>query len=72
MRTMGLKRIGLLLGCIILTGCGANAEKEETGMETVQEDGIQLSDDASDFVLITDAVPDAILEIRYYSTDNFV
>ena len=72
MRTMGLKRIGLLLGCIILTGCGANAEKEETGMETVQEDGIQLSDDASDFVLLTDAVPDAILEIRYYSTYNFV
>ena len=31
-----------------------------------------LSDDASDFVLLSDAVPDAILEIRYYSTYNFV
>ena len=30
------------------------------------------SDDNSDFVNITDAVPDAILEIRYHSTYNFV
>ena len=28
--------------------------------------------DSSDFVAITDMVPDAILEIRYYSTYNFV
>ncbi len=30
------------------------------------------SDDASGFVLVSDAVPDAILEIRYYSTYNFI
>ena len=35
-------------------------------------DAVTLSDDASDFVLLSDAVPDAILEIRYYSTYNFV
>ena len=29
-------------------------------------------DDARDFVLLSDVVPDAILEIRYYSTYNFV
>ena len=29
-------------------------------------------DDNSEFVTITDAVPDAILEIRYFSTYNFV
>ncbi len=29
-------------------------------------------DDASDFVELSEAVPDAILEIRYYSTYNFV
>ena len=34
--------------------------------------GIVFSDDASDFVLLSEAVPDAILEIRYYSTYNFV
>ena len=33
---------------------------------------VKLSDDASGFVLLSDAVPDAILEIRYYSTYNFV
>ena len=31
-----------------------------------------LSDDASGFVLLTDIVPDAIFEIRYYSTYNFI
>ncbi|MBR4461858.1 MAG: M15 family metallopeptidase [Erysipelotrichaceae bacterium] len=36
------------------------------------EDGTRLSSDSSDFVLITDAVPDVILEIRYYSTYNFI
>ena len=30
------------------------------------------SDDSSGFVMLSDAVPDAILEIRYYSTYNFV
>ena len=35
-------------------------------------DDVTLSDDSSGFVLLTDAVPDAILEIRYYSTYNFV
>lgn len=40
--------------------------------ETETADDIILSDDASDFVLLSDAVPDAILEIRYYSTYNFV
>ena len=28
--------------------------------------------DNSDFVRVTDVIPDAILEIRYYSTYNFV
>ena len=33
---------------------------------------VKLSGDASGFVLLSDAVPDAILEIRYFSTYNFV
>ena len=41
-------------------------------MQFNREDEYKLSDDASDFVLLSDAVPDAILEIRYYSTYNFV
>ena len=30
------------------------------------------AEDDSEFVMLTDAVPDAILEIRYYGTYNFV
>ena len=37
-----------------------------------QASDVILSDDPSDFVLLSEAVPDAILEIRYYSTYNFV
>ncbi len=48
---------------------GKTAEKVITETAT---DGVKLSGDASDFVLLSEAVPDAILEIRYYSTYNFV
>ena len=51
----------LLVLASALCGTGAAAQEEVT-----------LSDDASDFVLLSEAVPDAILEIRYYSTYNFV
>ena len=33
---------------------------------------LSATDDSSQFVTLTDAVPDAILEIRYFSTYNFV
>ncbi len=33
---------------------------------------MKYSDDASGFVLLSDIVPEAILEIRYYSTYNFI
>ncbi len=44
-----------------LTAATANAQEK-----------FNLSDDKSDFVRITDVVPDVILEIRYFSTYNFV
>ena len=50
----------------------AEVTTETEPHETVGEDGVKLSDDSSDFVLLSEAVPDAILEIRYYSTYNFV
>ncbi|MCR4739567.1 MAG: M15 family metallopeptidase [Lachnospiraceae bacterium] len=40
--------------------------------EKTSDDGRKLSDDPSDFVLLSEAVPEAILEIRYYSTYNFI
>ncbi len=54
---------------VILCGCGKASGKPA---ETAGEDGIMFSDDSSDFVLLSEAIPDAILEIRYYSTYNFV
>jgi D-alanyl-D-alanine dipeptidase len=33
---------------------------------------VSPTDNSSEFVTLTDAVPDAILEIRYYGTYNFV
>ena len=44
----------------------------EEALPTAAESDVKLSDDASDFVLLSEAVPDAILEIRYYSTYNFI
>ena len=61
MRTVGKLIILLLVGMGLLCGVSAQAESD-----------VRLSDDASDFVLLAEAVPDAILEIRYYSTYNFV
>ena len=43
--------------------CGFSSHDNEQKLPT---------DDASAFVLLTDVVPDAILEIRYYSTYNFI
>ena len=69
----------LILG--ILSGCQAKNTDQKTDVtniqteevtEVISEDGIKLSNDASDFVLLSEAVPDVILEIRYYSTYNFV
>ena len=60
------KRIGILLSLVLLlTMLGS-------GLTALAADDVTLSDDASDFVLLSEAVPDAILEIRYYSTYNFV
>ena len=47
-------------------------ERVSANLTAPISDEVRLSDDASDFVLLTDVVPEAILEIRYYSTYNFV
>ena len=43
-----------------------------TGLAAAEQDDMLFSDNASGFVLLSEAVPDAILEIRYYSTYNFI
>lgn len=60
---------------LVLYGCANQAEqpKADTLNEISNSDAkLNLSDDASGFVLLSESVPDAILEIRYYSTYNFV
>lgn len=54
---------------LILCFLGANYSQNPAN---ATEDNTTLSNDSSDFVLLSDVVPDAILEIRYYSTYNFV
>ena len=67
----------MLTMLVCLPGCSnsseMNTDDADTGEATQSETSdVKMSDDASDFVLLTDVVPDAILEIRYYSTYNFV
>lgn len=51
-------------GILLAVLCVACAEKDETTYD--------ITKDSSQFVTLTDAVPDAILEIRYFGTYNFV
>ena len=55
------KLIFTLLAMVLLTACERTAAKPTDPTQ-----------DRSDFVEVTEAVPDVILEIRYYSTYNFV
>lgn len=56
--------IGILIFFTIFNN-KKNIEKNDTTI-------IDKASDSSDFVLLSEAVPDATLEIRYYSTYNFV
>ena len=58
-----LAAILLLCGANVLTACFSKSENKTS---------VSATDDASQFVTLIDAVPDAILEIRYYGTYNFV
>lgn len=66
----------LTVAMLISTGFGCCQVTDvdnsgETAGATVTQN-VKLSSDSSGFVLLSEAVPDAILEIRYYSTYNFV
>ncbi len=66
--------IGLLSACS--SSSGSESPKQESEPENVEiaenDENTDAQETASDFVLLSEAVPDAILEIRYYSTYNFV
>ena len=54
----------LLFSVLMLAACSKH--------ETAQNTPLDPAMDMSGFTLVTDVIPDAILEIRYYSTYNFV
>ncbi|MBQ3390496.1 MAG: M15 family metallopeptidase [Firmicutes bacterium] len=64
----------MLLAFTGLTGCGSQtADAADSEEPSAAADSEMLpEEDASDFVVLSEAVPDVILEIRYYSTYNFV
>lgn len=55
----------------MLAACG---HKQDTPPEFPPADSVAADtlSEQSDFVVVTDVIPDAILEIRYYSTYNFI
>ena len=56
----------LLAVCsLVMVACTSPAKEEK-------KEAVNPTDDNSQFVNITDVVPDVILEIRYYGTYNFV
>ncbi len=61
-----IKTLALLTVFSLAVSCGVKTDVQ------AKTDSVKLSGDASDFVLLSDVVPDAIQEIRYYSTYNFV
>ena len=67
-----MKSKKLLLSLLLLFALLCPQFVQVMAEETKAAEEINLSDDSSDFVLLSDAVPDAILEIRYYSSYNFV
>ena len=62
-----------LAAAVLLSSCSSSGEKTESNSaSSVNQSGVVSVDDASGFVSLAEAVPDAILEIRYYSTYNFI
>ena len=55
--------VAVICGACVITCCDNNEDNPVV---------VSPTDDSSEFVNLTDAVPDAILEIRYYGTYNFV
>jgi len=64
--------IALILTILTVFTLTVNCALAEEPKADTADDGVRLSDDSSGFVLLSEAVPDVILEIRYYSTYNFV
>lgn len=70
-----MRGITLLLMVLFLfttTACTVQTNAGQQQSEPVVKSSSAAEDDPEGFVLLSDAVPDVIQEIRYYSTYNFV
>lgn len=65
-----MKRTRIWLIAASLTICGM--AMVSCYSDTKKSAAVSVTDDASQFVTLTDVVPDVILEIRYFGTYNFV
>lgn len=76
MKKISKKLVGMFLGGAVLAAgtfvpvCENSAAAAEAA--AVPQKAVVSPEDASDFVVLSEAVPDVILEVRYYSTYNFV
>ena len=61
-----------IIPAIICCTLMANCRSEKANPANSPAAAVSPTDDSSQFVTLTDAVPDVILEIRYYGTYNFV
>lgn len=58
------------MAALLIVGCRQSNEKELPNPENVQ--ATLVNDGSESFVVLTDVIPDVILEIRYHSTYNFI
>lgn len=65
-----MKKLIILLCIVCFVGCKHQIRESATSI--IEQQTVVPEMDNSDFVKITDVVPDVILEIRYFSTYNFV
>lgn len=75
MKKMRKKWMGVL-GGLLLAGCSLFPAQAEMAAAAAVADTQQMSkvspEDSRGFVVLSEVVPDVILEVRYYSTYNFV
>ena len=63
----------LICGAVVAGGCRSKCDHKMMKRACYSsENAASATEDASQFVTLTDVVPDAILEIRYFGTYNFV
>lgn len=65
----------IIIGCLILAtfiGCKQHPEQLQTDTSNTCSQNTSPTLFKESFVVLTDVIPDAILEIRYHSTYNFI